>query len=388
MNIEAMNINEEIKNITNYLSKVETSIELDNKKLITQQEIDREKNSIQQEIKDIDNKLIHINNDINAFTNNQKQIISREEQIYNTELQRLKDKRKQIKETKILELKHVIKRGVELYIKKRAILTNIKDINSKIAEFNNRKHNVRREFINSVKKNNGIIKNNKTEASTINNIKDEIVKIDIELQNNSAKKNALLSKIKTEQKTVENDVIIAELALIERENSKLERKRKQLAKYLCKSKTTTISNVSKPLLKNKLPSDYKEYKNRLLQAKEDLDKCNCDINKNIILLEELENTMSDDYITILLADEKARCITRWNKMNERITAIISEYKAEFNNDIIMLTNTKIVLEQKYNILLQRSNAGKLDINKINEIKNNNELLNNIKNRLKYLKNMK
>lgn len=374
-----MNIDEEIKNITNYISKVEFNIELDNKKLITQQEINKEKDSILQEINSIDNKLIIINNDINAFSNNQKKIISREETIYNNELQRLKDKRELIKETKLLELKQAIKTGIDLYMKKRDILTNIKDINNKIKEFNTRKYNVRREFINSVKQNNAIIKRNKTEASAINNIKASLAQIDAELQEYSTKKNALLAE------NLNSDELVEELAVLDREKGKLERKRKQFAKYLA---NTAVVNTSKPLLKNKLPSDYKEYRQRLSHIEGELVKCNCDINKNLILLEELENTMTDEYITLLLADESERCITRWNKMNERVNHIILEYKAGFNDDIAILMNNKQLLEHKYNILLQRSIDEKVNTNKIAEINNNNELLNNIKNRLKYLKNMK
>jgi hypothetical protein len=363
-----MNINEEIKNITNYISKVEYNIELENKKLLTYEEINKEKEYLLKEIKEIDNRLIKINNDINEFSNNQKKIILHENTIYNNELKRLIDKRELIKEVKEIELKKVIKENVKLYIKKREILNKINYINTKINEFDIHKKNIRKEFINSVKSNNKIIKHNKTGISSINNIKDSILQIDIELKKNKTKQNNIINS------SLEKDKLSNELELLNKEENKLLRKKQQLSKYLNK---VNLVNISKSLLKNKLPNDYKEYKKHLSYFELELNKCNNNINKNLIEIEELEETLTDEYITKILDNEKKRCITRWNKINERINNIILEYKDNYNNEIQKLINNKEQLEHKYSILQSKK------INKSTEI--NNELLINIKNRLKYLK---
>jgi hypothetical protein len=379
------NIDEEIKNITSYINKIETSIIKENNKLLTQNEIIMNKNKLESYVKKIDNKLIEINNNINIFNNNEKKKLLKEERIYNNELIRINEKKQLLKEQYNIELNNCIKYGINLYLKKRNILMEIKYFSDKIEEFNNKKKELRFEYINNIKNNNSIIKERKKKQNEINDLKSTLNKLEDEINLYSFKKNKIISS-KFENKLINNERnnnINEKLSLLNIEQRKLIKKRDKLSKYL-KTINPQLSNINTPLLKKKLPPNYKEYKTILTNKKIELKKYNIEINNHLNKLYNIEYYITDEYINSILFKEKERCILRWNKTNERFNYTINNYKQQFINQINELQKEKIQIQHQLSLLDHHNISNK----KETEINNNNELLSNIKNRLNYLKNMK
>jgi hypothetical protein len=377
-----MNIEEEIKNINEYINKIENNIITENNKLLNRNDLVKKKESLQNKLKELDLRLIAINNNINAFSNKQKEVINKEKEIYNNEKKRLIDKKELIKENKLAELKELINKNAKLYINKRIILSEISMYNTMIAEFNKRKIQLRTEFIKSVKYNNSIIKKNKLDINNTNSINIKIKELEAKIAALPEKKNTIIANYNN---LIDNKELINELSNLERKQQKLIKKHKQLIKY---SKETTIINTSKPLLKNKLPANYKEYK-KLLQNKEnELLNCNKEISNNLTILEDIEHKMSDKYITNFLASENIRCEKRWQKINERYNNFILLYKDEFSKEITNLQTKKLQIENEINYINTLLNKNIITTTEEAKINNDIQLLSNIKNRLNYLKKMK
>lgn len=374
-----MNIEEEIKNITNYINKVETNIELENTELFNQKELLRIKELVQTEIDTNNKKLIDINNTINNYSTEKKKILKKEESIYNNELRRLVEKRILLKDINNLQLNKCIKEGVNIYMKKREILRQIDYTNNKIAEFNTRKKQIRAEYVKNVKIKNAVIKQQKNGNSDINEVKDTIRKLTDEINSYPNKRNNVLKS-----EILDSNEILIQLKNLEIEHNKLIVKRTKLNKYVSQYKPQPLTNKTY-FLKNKLPQDYKEYKNKLVVLNQKLQLCNKEISNHKLKLEELEYKTTEEYITSTLLTENKRCEIRWNKMNERINNTIAEYKLLFNDEIVNLQDCNNQLYHKLELIRNKLSGININSEKEVEINNNKELLSTIKNRLNYLK---
>jgi hypothetical protein len=371
-----MNIEEEIKNINTYIDKIENSITKENNKLLTRNNLIKKKEKLLKELCDLDNQLIIINNNINYFTNRKNKLLDKEKRIYDNENIRIKEKHKQLKESKISELKVLINKSVKLHINKRIILNKIENYKNKILEFNELKKKIRTEFIKNIKQNNEIIKRQRKELNK-NSISNKINDIEREILNISDNKTNIINKYNLGE--IDNNLLNKELRNLEREKNRLIKQQKQFTKYL-------KPNSKNYLLKNKLPSNYKEYKTFLKYEEDKLNICNKQIIDNLIILEDTENKINDQYINKLLECDKIRCNTRWKKINDRIKEEINIYKNTFKNEIntLLINKNKIVNElANINSLLNKN-----IITKEKQITKDNQLLSNIKNRLNYLKILK
>lgn len=374
-----MNIEEEIKNITNYINKVESNIELENTELSNQKELLRLKELVQTEIDTNNKKIISINNTINNYSTEKKKILKKEESIYNNELRRLVEKRILLKDINNLQLNECIKEGVSIYMKKRELLQQIDYTNNKIAEFNTRKKQIRAEYVKNVKAKNAVIKQQKNGNSDINEVKDTISNLTNEINSYPNKRNNVLKS-----EILDSNEKLSQLEQLEQEQVKIIAKRNKLIKYLTQYKPQPLTNKTY-FLKNKLPQDYKEYKNKLVVLNDKLKLCNKEINNHKLKLEELEYKITEEYITSTLLKENKRCELRWNKMNERINNTIDEYKLSFSSEIENLQNCNNQLYHKLELIRNKLLGININSEKEAEINNNNELLSTIKNRLNYLK---
>lgn len=375
-----MNIVEEIKNITNYIDKIENNIIIENNRLLSQEEISITINKLLDEIKNIDNKLIDINNDINKYSTNKKKIISNEKRIYNNELNRIAEKCALLKETNNIILQEQIKYGINLFAKKKLLLNEIQTITDKINSFNKLKHETRQSFIKSIKVVNTNIKHNRT-SSELQDIKKSIINIDTEINQYDNKKNGLINTI------TDNNELIIKIADLDNEQRKLLKKRDILLKYLKNNSVeNTMNKTNNKLLKTKLPTNYREYKNLLCDLKKELLEHNKLIMKHTEQLIKIEKQSSDIYIEQLLDNEKTRCLIRWEKMNKRVEDDIITYKNSFADTINKLQSEKTILQHKLSLL--KNNSISISTTEKQNIQKNNELLSTIKNRLNYLKKLK
>lgn len=377
-----MNIEEEIKNITNYIDKIENNITVENNKLLTQEEINKEINTLTLKINDIDKQLISINNTINIYNGNKKKCLSNEKQIYDTELKRIIDKKILIKEENNMALKRVIKNGIELFSIKKYLLSQIKYTTNQINKFNDMKKQIRANYIKNIKVTNKNIKGNRTN-SELNNIKKKLSKLEYEIDDYNNKKNNIINTIDNKN----NTKLMNKLEELDYNQMKLNKKRNVLLKYINQNNNlTSLHQVNRQILNNKLPNDYKTYKAKLTALLNELSDYNKLIDEHKLQLIDCEMEINDNYINNLIENEHKRCITRWNKMNERINDDMQNYKNSFMTQITELQDMKSNLQRKLHLL--KNNKTNITPSEKENIIKNNELLSTIKNRLNYLKKMK
>lgn len=377
-----MNIEEEIKNITNYIDKIENNIIFENNKLLTQEEINKEINTLTLKINDIDKQLISINNTINIYNGNKKKCLSNEKQIYDTELKRIIDKKILIKEENNMALKRVIKNGIELFSIKKYLLSQIKYTTNQINKFNDMKKQIRANYIKNIKVTNKNIKGNRTN-SELNNMKKKLSKLEYEIDDYNNKKNNIINTIDNKN----NTKLMNKLEELDYNQMKLNKKRNVLLKYINQNNNlTSLHQVNRQILNNKLPNDYKTYKAKLTALLNELSDYNKLIDEHKLQLIDCEMEINDNYINNLIENEHKRCITRWNKMNERINNDMQNYKNSFMTQITELQDMKSNLQRKLHLL--KNNKTNVTPSEKENIIKNNELLSTIKNRLNYLKKMK
>lgn len=381
-----MNIDEEINNITKYINNIEANIQFENKLLLSHNELIKIKSSLQEQISNNNKKIININNEINSFVNKKRKILDNEDKIYLNELKRIKEKKIQIKDLNNVRLKECIKNGIKLYVNKNILINDIKLTNFKINEFNNRKIELRKQHINHIKNKNAIIKKNKNKSNELQILKNDIKNISDEINKYSNKKNKIL------ECELSNSEILKQLELLDIEQNKLIKKKKQMDKHAkffdnslsLNAKNFNNINLSKPTIE-KLPANYKKYKKTLELLKLELDECNRNIKNHIYNLEKIEYETSDEYITNYLNNHKNRCILRKDKMYERVNSIINDYKKSFESNINDINDNNKLLNQQLNTINIKLNNINMNDIKESKIQKNDKLLSTIKNRLNYLK---
>lgn len=381
-----MNIDEEINNITKYINNIEANIQFENKLLLSHNELIKIKSSLQEQISNNNKKIININNEINSFVNKKRKILDNEDKIYLNELKRIKEKKIQIKDLNNVRLKECIKNGIKLYVNKNILINDIKLTNFKINEFNNRKIELRKQHINHIKNKNALIKKNKNKSNELQILKNDIKNISDEINKYSNKKNKIL------ECELSNSEILKQLELLDIEQNKLIKKKKQMDKHAkffdnslsLNAKNFNNINLSKPNIE-KLPANYKKYKKTLELLKLELDECNRNIKNHIYNLEKIEYETSDEYITNYLNNHKNRCILRKDKMYERVNSIINDYKKSFESNINDINDNNKLLNQQLNTINIKLNNINMNDIKESKIQKNDKLLSTIKNRLNYLK---
>lgn len=381
-----MNIDEEINNITKYINNIEANIQFENKLLLSHNELIKIKSSLQEQISNNNKKIININNEINSFVNKKRKILDNEDKIYLNELKRIKEKKIQIKDLNNVRLKECIKNGIKLYVNKNILINDIKLTNFKINEFNNRKIELRKQHINHIKNKNALIKKNKNKSNELQILKNDIKNISDEINKYSNKKNKIL------ECELSNSEILKQLELLDIEQNKLIKKKKQMDKHAkffdnslsLNAKNFNNINLSKPTIE-KLPANYKKYKKTLELLKLELDECNRNIKNHINNLEKIEYETSDEYITNYLNNHKNRCILRKDKMYERVNSIINDYKKSFESNINDINDNNKLLNQQLNTINIKLNNINMNDIKESKIQKNDKLLSTIKNRLNYLK---
>lgn len=413
-----MNITEEIKNLQTQLNNIEHKFELDNNNLIDIKTKQNECNKIQKTIKELDTKLIEINNNINIFTSNNKKKLLAEEKIFKTEQERINSKKHYLFEKYSQELKELTNEIMNL----QAEIMNLNLIkNDIIAEqkalAENKKY-IRGQLLNQVREKNSMIKTNKLRKEEINKLIADKNRITDEI-NNYQERKYLINKeyydYKKELDNINENISLLEKQCLTDENPNSQRlkllidmrnilledkrkdpnkryeeldktiilQRKQILK-LDKMINSTNKKISTLAINNeKMPNNYKENKNKLSEIEKtilSLKNKLADRNNTLLIVEE---HLTEESINYEVEIELERCITRWNKINERIAESNLEYKNKFTMEIKKLENEKRSLQQK---LLQYQ---KLDFSVIEKqtpvVEKNNELLNSIKGRIRFLK---
>lgn len=421
-----MNITEEIKNLQSQLNRIEDKIESDNTNLLNLKTKKQECNKLQSKLKEINTRLISINNEINIFISNNKKKLLTEEKIFKDEKERINSKKQYLSQEYTYKLNELVNKIMELQSKILILNLNKQSLKDEIKKLNENKKYIRGKILNQVREKNIMIKKNKLRKEEINNLIIEKTRITNEINNYQERKYLINKEYYDYKKELDN--INENISLLEKrkllfststftndENSDAQHlkvlidmrkvlledkrkdpnkryeeldktiilQRKQIIKLdkMINSTNTKISTLS--INNEKMPNNYKENKKKLVEIENQITQIKKDLaieNNNLLIIEE---HLTEESICKEVEIELERCNTRWNKINERIETSNQEYKNKFTMEIKKLENEKRLLQNQLT-LLQKLDFSAID-NREPIVEKNNELLNSIKGRIRFLK---
>lgn len=398
-----MNIQEELKNLQEYIKKIEIPIEQNNNLLENEKNREVKLEELNNELEIINKKLIQLTNLVNNEKRMNEQNRNKEYKIYTEEKERICQKKQQISEQYIICHNEIGIKILNNNLEQRTLVLDIEKIKDDMKMYEKLKIENRRKYLSEVKNKNAQIRKNKDVKENliiIKNLEDKISDENIRNEKNKINKEYYdyIEELKSIEKLIEKTTDITKKAkLVEMkldlENNDIRKNMQYRLKNFDKSLATTKKQllslyndyertkyVKKKINNIQLPKDYKNMKKILQEKKNNLEtikKYQKQLENDLFKNEE-ENTPT--YINLLLENEVNNCELRWNKINERVENANKNIELKYIADIKKLEQNKTILLNQINKL---KNDNVLSIDK-EEVQNNNELLKNIKNRVSYL----
>lgn len=430
-----INIREEINNLQILLNNILPSIENENELYNNEKKRKKELDKVSVDIEDIENKIVSITNEINNYCRNENLIIKSEKQIYLSEKKRISDKKELLRLNYTLELQNNIKELLLLQCSMIQLNGKIALLNNRLMAYKDNKVLIRNKYLCKVGKMNGEIKEKRINKSEIELYNLKINKLELELslitnekyninkdyydyleeykKLNEYIKNLSISNNQSEFKYYNG--LLLELETDIRNNPKkrieeLENKKRKLIKQIKIFKkdlnrlntNTSYNSIKSSLSDIKLPNTYKIDKELLTDANKELLNTKKLIFNKQLQIYLIEDKLLPENINDEVLNDINRCDQRWNIINNRVEQRIKEYKESKNSELASLRERLSLLQIKKNYLLTnfmnnndkqntdkkvnniKSNNNELNYLNSNKIEKNNELLNSIKNRIKYL----
>lgn len=379
-----INIKEEINNLEEYVNNLAVKVNLQNEEIQNYNDIKLAINEKSKLLNTIEKEIVDNIANINLFNKEKNKILSKEKTIFETEKERIQNKKTDLLLEYNLELKDEIKNLCQQQAELHLCKMELNKINNNIKYLKKQKIENRNEFLKKVKIRNSNNKNRRLLKSTILAKQDLINDLNKQLSEYTKER----YYINLNSENPDHDYLV------------LDNKYNQIRKNIGKLENEITKFNKEKYIKEKitiqpLPSNYKEYKSILTAKKSEF----AIIKKTIFNITKKINDIEHNIATvdIFLQNDYDRCHKRFKLMQNRITEIINKNEDEYKPVINKLEKEKSALLSYLNILKEKlhtfnkntddkQNTVDIMSEKITENKKNNELLNTIKNRIKYLKN--